>query len=380
MQVEEWIFSFYTWFLVNMEKNLWEGGGAKKVCNIDLDVSSWDRETNAQPWRRTIIKIFSRKTTCMHGNGSGVQRIDGISLEFFFLLLWPFIHSRPECMASNNVMKPPCAPVNHFTVMISKICYLVRVCLCVYILYWAHLSIRSWLFAFHGISAKKAKYTGICVYACEESAHNVLSTYCYPSVPYFTWTCGKLATEKADMNEVSWRFEWTLNIKKYILFVRTNVHTITNKQMAEPIFVHLFALFLCFLVFAQSIFFFLLLSLVSFTPTKVMAIHQIENKVNCNNLLHEKPSKHLKGKKRTLLLVALKLAYDFFACVSKCLELLILSHIYWLRTATCVVERQKNTCYTDTMFTRCLLFTFTHTQMIDVQTFNVLKKPFAATA
>lgn len=107
--------------------------------------------------------------------------------------------------------------------------------------------------------------------------------------------------------------EW--NTEKYILFVRTNIQSQANKWKNRFPFICL-RYFCIFVYFSQSNFY----SVFCFTSTRIMAIHQIENKVNCSNLLHENVRKYLKMNEFSLFAFRWRL-HAIFACVSKCLYL-----------------------------------------------------------
>lgn len=127
-----------------------------------------------------------------------VHRFRGILLQIFFF----FLHSRSKWIAFNNVVKYPCAPVNHTSDNIKNMLFGKGVSECIYIfcvLSW-FISIHSWLFAFRGIS-KKHIYIHLRVFVWRR-VFSAFLTYCYPSAPYFIFFW-KIGHWKTDVNEVS---------------------------------------------------------------------------------------------------------------------------------------------------------------------------------
>lgn len=227
-------------------------------------------------------------------------------------------------------------PVNHISDNIKNMLDSVRVCLRVHI-FWIepiHAFIHDYL---HFVELReKNTFVRACVRVCDERESSD------SSAPYFKYFW-QISHWNNGCEWSRWRSEWnTQNIH----FICAYKYTITNKQLGETDF----RSFVCgiFVFFSQSNFF-----LCSFcTSTKIMAIHQIENKVNCNNLLHENVSKYLKTKEKRALFGFHWRLHAIFACVSKCLKLLILCIPHLLVSVpplSCGVKAE-NTCYVESMF------------------------------
>lgn len=186
-------------------------------------------------------------------------------------------------------------PVNHISDNVKNMLGLVRVCLTLSA-YGVGLGsfIRSFMIICilwnHRKKCNTFVRACVCVSLYVTKVCSMFVQHIVTRVHHILHTFGKLAIESSDVNEAieNQNVHWMKHEKLH--FIYTYKYTITNNQMREKI--HLFVL--CFILH----------------PKKIMAIHQIENKVNCSNLLHENVSKYLEWKKRTFFGIALTLTCD----------------------------------------------------------------------